>query len=74
MTAPYPPGTAERHAIEARMAEPPVFDRYCRFLAGRGYEVPAEVLDRDVRLRYRGSSPVEDVLVAVYADDGPEAS
>ncbi len=73
MVAPYPPGTAEREAIDARLAEPPVFDRYCRFLADRGYEVPAGLLERDVSRPYDGSPAVEDVLVAVYADDGPEA-
>ena len=73
MLAPYPAGTAERAAVEARMAEPPVFDRYCRFLAGRGYPVPAELLERDVTVAYQGSAAVQDVLVSVYADDGPEA-
>ena len=73
MLAPYPAGTAERAAIEACMAEPPVFDRYCRFLADRGYAVPGGLLERDVTVAYQGSAAVQDVLVSVYADDGPEA-
>jgi tryptophan 2,3-dioxygenase len=69
----YPEAGAERDAIAARMSEPSVFDGYCHLLAARGYPVPTTVLERDIRAPYGGSEAVQDVLVAVYRDDGPEA-
>ena len=73
MLRPYPEGSRERAAIAARMVAPPVFDRFCRYLAGRGFAVPGSVLDRDPAQPYTGSAQVEDLLVEVYAADGPEA-
>lgn len=72
MLTPYPEGGAERAAIAETMAAPAVFDRFCHFLAGRGYPVPAEVLGRDVAQTYSGSDLMVDVLVGVYTDNGPE--
>lgn len=69
----HPPGDPERGAIEAGMAQPTVFDGFCRLLAGHGYPVPPEILERDVRLPYEPSEAVQDVLFSVYRDDGPEA-
>jgi tryptophan 2,3-dioxygenase len=73
MLAPYLEGSAERSAIAARFGAPAVFDRFCRLLARRGYPVPAVVLERDVGREYPGSEAMEEVLVSVYAADGPEA-
>ena len=69
----HPPHDPERAAIEARMAEPTVFDGYCRLLARHGYAVPPTVLERDFTQPYVASADVQDVLFAVYRDDGPEA-
>ncbi len=73
MLSPYPEGGSERAAIAARMDAPSVFDRFCRYLAARGYRLPESVLERDPAERYEGSEAVEDVLVEVYSADGPEA-
>ncbi|MGI8493216.1 MAG: tryptophan 2,3-dioxygenase [Acidimicrobiales bacterium] len=69
----HPAGDPGRAAIEARMSAPSVFDGFCRFLAGRGHPIPASVLERDVGTPYEGSEAVEEVLLAVYCEEGPEA-
>ena len=69
----HPPDDPERAPIERRMSEPTIFDGYCRLLAHHGYPVPPAVLGRDVRLPYEPSDAVQEVLLAVYRDDGPEA-
>lgn len=73
MVASCPRAGLDRSAVSGRMAEPPVFDQYCRFLAARGYPVPEAFLCRDVNDPYQGSEEVQDVLARVYADDGIEA-
>src|SRR6201996_7779294 len=40
---------AERERITAAMSRPSVFDSFVRYLAGQGYDVPAEIASRDVR-------------------------
>src|SRR5579863_6807985 len=39
---------AERERITAAMSRPSVFDSFARYLAGQGYDVPAEIASRDV--------------------------
>jgi tryptophan 2,3-dioxygenase len=69
----YPAGHPARGAIEARMSTPSLLDGFHRLLAARGYAIPRSVLGRDVRQPYAGSDRVQEALVAVYRDDGPEA-
>ncbi|HMC40845.1 MAG TPA: tryptophan 2,3-dioxygenase family protein [Acidimicrobiales bacterium] len=69
----HPEGSAGRAAIERRAGEPPVFDAYARLLAGRGYPVAPSFLARDPAQPYEGSEEMQDVLFAMYQDDGPEA-
>ena len=71
--ASYPEGSAERRRIEAAMARPSLFDSLLRYLAGRGFPVPAEALARDVREPWQPSPEVRRALVAVYRDDGEPA-
>ena len=54
----YPEGSAARAAIEAAMGRPSLFDSYLTYLGRRGFAV--------------GDDP-EQVLLAVYADDGGPA-
>jgi tryptophan 2,3-dioxygenase len=54
------------------MSRPAIFDSFLRYLAGAGYDVPVEHLDRDVRTQWTESEAVQRILVQVYADDaGP---
>ncbi|WP_394827747.1 tryptophan 2,3-dioxygenase [Pendulispora albinea] len=69
----YPEGNPWRAQILAAVARPSLFDSFLRYLAGRGYAVPREKLERDVRLPSEPSEAVQRVLVQVYHDDG-EAS
>ena len=73
MVQAYPLGRGARAAIEARRSAPSLFDGFCHLLAARDYPIPESVLGRDVRQAYTGSEQVQDALVAVYRDDGPEA-
>jgi tryptophan 2,3-dioxygenase len=62
-----------RSRIEAAMSRPSLFDSYLRYLADRGYDVPAECLKRDVREPLVSSLELQRVLLAVYRDDGGPA-
>jgi tryptophan 2,3-dioxygenase len=68
----YPEDSDARRAIAAALARRPVFDSLLRYLAARGYEVPAEELDRDVRLPREPSERVQRVLLEVYRHDREE--
>jgi tryptophan 2,3-dioxygenase len=69
MVAVYDKGSAERERIEAAMARPSLFDSFARYLAGQGYQVPAEVAGRDVSQPRPASAAMQQVLKQVYDDD-----
>jgi tryptophan 2,3-dioxygenase len=71
--APYAPGSAERERIEAAMMRPSLFDSFIRYLASIGFDVPAGVLDRDVSVALEPSEGVQEMLVAVYREEGEGA-
>jgi tryptophan 2,3-dioxygenase len=50
-----------------------LFDSFLRFLAGRGYDIPVDALNRDVELPLSPSAGVQAALLAVYDDDGEPA-
>jgi tryptophan 2,3-dioxygenase len=69
----YAPDSAERQRIAAAMAQRSLFDSFLRYLSTQGYDVPAEVLERDVTQPLEPSQGVQGVLLAVYRDDGEPA-
>ena len=69
MLAQYPEGSPERARITAAMARPPVFDSFLSYLARQGYDVPADMQDRDVTQPLAASDGVQQVLKKVYDDD-----
>ncbi|HWL89151.1 MAG TPA: tryptophan 2,3-dioxygenase family protein [Polyangiaceae bacterium] len=69
----YPEGNPSRDRIIGAMARPSLFDSFLRYLAARGYSVPAEKLERDVRLPAEPSEAVQRLIVQVYRDDGDAA-
>jgi tryptophan 2,3-dioxygenase len=72
MLQPYPEGSTARARITAAMGRPSLFDSFLHYLAGSGYDLPVEYLDRDVRAQWTGSEAVQEVLLRVYGDDaGP---
>jgi tryptophan 2,3-dioxygenase len=70
--APYRDGSAERQRIEAAMSRRSLYDSFLIYLANHGYPVHEAALARDVRAPVERLSELDDVLLAVYADDaGP---
>ncbi|QJE74544.1 tryptophan 2,3-dioxygenase [Aerophototrophica crusticola] len=55
-------------ALEQALAEPSLYDEALRLLARRGFDIPADRLDRDWREPYRASPEVEAAWLAVYRD------
>jgi tryptophan 2,3-dioxygenase len=57
----------EVHAtLERLLGEPTVYDSFLRLLARRGYDVPAEVLERDVRLPWTENADLVPVFQKIY--------
>jgi tryptophan 2,3-dioxygenase len=65
----YPDGTSGRNRLEKRWAEPTIWDAFLTYLAGRGYEVPGEVLKRDVTGTPEPSEALQDLLIRIYRED-----
>ena len=57
----------------AAASEPSLYDAFLRYLTTQGYDLPADVLDRDVTTPYDGDDRVQQVLLRVYRDDGAAA-
>ena len=55
------------------MARPSLYDSFLQYLAAHGYAVPAAALHRDVTEPLTRRPELDDVLLAVYADDGGPA-
>jgi tryptophan 2,3-dioxygenase len=51
------------------MSRPSLFDSFARYLAGQGYDVPAEIRDRDVAAPLEASDAMQQALKKVYDDD-----
>ncbi|MEN9660572.1 MAG: hypothetical protein RLZZ443_501 [Actinomycetota bacterium] len=66
-------GSPARARVEAAMTRPSLWDSTLRYLAARGYAVPAEVLERDVTVGYEANEAVQAVLVDVHRND-PDAA
>jgi tryptophan 2,3-dioxygenase len=60
---------AERERITAAMSRPSLFDSFVRYLAGQGYDVPAEIANRDVTTPLEASGAMQQTLKKVYDDD-----
>ncbi len=67
--ADHPEGSRGRERLEALLDQPTLWDSFLRFLAGKGYGLPDEVLERDFREPPEPSEAVQKVLVEVYRDD-----
>jgi tryptophan 2,3-dioxygenase len=69
----YHAESVDHERVKAAMARPSVYDSFFRYLAARGYELPAEVLERDVTQPVAESEGVQRALLQVYRDDGAPA-
>jgi tryptophan 2,3-dioxygenase len=70
VVARQPAGSAARGTIAAAMSRPAVFDSLLRHLAANAYTIAQDVLERDVTAPYEPNAEVQEVLLAVYADEG----
>lgn len=62
-------GAPRVHAeLEKALQEPSLYDEVLRLLSRRGHAVPADVLERDLSLKYEPSPEVEAVWARLYAD------
>ena len=59
--------------VKAALERPSVYDSFLRYLADKGYDVPAEALERDVTQPVQESKGVQAALLQAYSDDGGPA-
>ncbi len=64
----HPEGTPGRLRIEAAYRSPTLWDSFARFVARSGYEVPADVLERDVTQPVEANGGMQEALLAMYRD------
>ena len=69
----YPAGGASRKRLEARLAQPTVWDAFLRFLQASGYDVPRAARERDVTQPVAVTPELHPLLIDVYRKD-PTAS
>ncbi|MFQ5348932.1 MAG: tryptophan 2,3-dioxygenase [Thermoanaerobaculia bacterium] len=65
----HPPDSPGRKRLEALLASPALQDSLLRYLADAGYDVPQELLERDVTLPYVASREVQLMLLELYRRD-----
>ena len=68
-----PAGSAAHERVAAAMARPSLYDAFFAYLVAHGYTVPVVALERDVTQSPVSTPGLDDVLLAVYADDGGPA-
>jgi tryptophan 2,3-dioxygenase len=59
--------------VKAALERPSVYDSFLRYLAGKGYPVPADDLERDVTQPVTESKGVQAALLQAYRDDAEPA-
>lgn len=59
---------ANHALLTAEWEKPTLYDEFLRFAARRGLPVPAEILDRDVRLPYRETPELVPAIREIYQD------
>jgi tryptophan 2,3-dioxygenase len=69
----YHAGSVDHEKVKAAMERPSVYDSFLRYLAGKGYEIPVDVLERDVTQPVQESDRVQAALLQAYRDDGGPA-
>ena len=62
----YPKGSRARARLEERYAAPTLWDSFVHFLARSGYNVPADVLERDVTQPVTPTPQMQRALIDVY--------
>lgn len=63
----------DRARVESHMRERSIWDSVLRYVAHRGFEIPTELLNRDVSQHYSADSRVQRSLIELHRKD-PEAA
>jgi tryptophan 2,3-dioxygenase len=69
----YHEGSVDHEKVKVAMERPSLYDSFLRYLSGKGYEIPEEVLERDVTQPVQESKGVQAALLRVYRDDSAPA-
>jgi len=69
----YHEGSVDRDRVQAAMTRRSVYDSFLRYVNSRGYEIPAEILERDVTQPVVESQAVQRALLEAYRDEGAAA-
>jgi tryptophan 2,3-dioxygenase len=64
----YPPGSEERARLEHRYDAPSLWDALLRHLAAAGVAVPAEAIDRDLRMPPQECAALHPALIGLYRE------
>ena len=65
----HPPGSPGRRRLEVLLHRPALQDSLLRYLATAGYELPSDLLERDVSRSWSASREVQLVLLDLYEKD-----
>jgi len=65
----YAAGTPARERLETRYAAPTLWDSFAHFIARSGFNVPADVLKRDVTQPVAANAEMQKTLIEVYRRD-----
>ena len=69
----YHEGSVDHEKVKAALERRSLYDSFLRYLAGKGYEIPEEALERDVTQPVQESKGVQAALLRVYRDDAAPA-
>lgn len=69
----HPAGTRGRDALLARLSAPSVIDHFYDFLAARGYEIPAELRNREASAPAVANETIQEHLLDIYRNH-PDAA
>jgi tryptophan 2,3-dioxygenase len=64
----FPEGSEGRRRLEIRFAQPALWDGFLRYLS-HCYEVPRELIERDVTQPVQPSAAIREILIRVYEGD-----
>lgn len=64
-----PEHTGERKLLSTYIESPSLYDAFLYFLAHSGYEIPSDLLNRDITVTYESDARVQEVLAGLYRKD-----
>jgi tryptophan 2,3-dioxygenase len=69
----FPEGSNDHAVLQRRLAAPTLWDSFLGFISRRGFEVPEELLNRDLTLPPEASPDLQRTLVEIYRSDASVA-